>query len=278
MENSEENRALVAFTTLAPLSVGGLVGLLLLPSQGPAAALNLGGVILLVVGVLALGASFLHLGRPFRAYRAIVRLGTSWLSREVVLFGLFLLGLALFCIAGQAQTLVGWVAAALGLIALLSTGGVYHLESRPAWNHWGTTINFAVGGLSAGVLLGLFVASLVGSVSGAGAATVVAALCLVLSVLISWTRSSIAAKQKDAPAGLGRWTLAVRVVGAILALVLAVVGAWAVAWIPAALAELADRISFFYNVVPVSPARQIGVPRFQPVPWPQESTSQRHAG
>ena len=43
----------------------------------------------LAVGLLALGASTLHLGRPLYAFRAIIGLRTSWLSREIAAFGLF---------------------------------------------------------------------------------------------------------------------------------------------------------------------------------------------
>ena len=38
---------------------------------------------------LALGASVLHLGRPQYAFRAVLGLRTSWLSREALGFGLF---------------------------------------------------------------------------------------------------------------------------------------------------------------------------------------------
>ena len=42
-----------------------------------------------VFGLLALGASTLHLGRPHLAWRAVLGLRSSWLSREIVAFGLF---------------------------------------------------------------------------------------------------------------------------------------------------------------------------------------------
>jgi len=41
------------------------------------------------LGMLALAASILHLGRPLYAFRAILGLRTSWLSREILAFGLF---------------------------------------------------------------------------------------------------------------------------------------------------------------------------------------------
>jgi formate dehydrogenase iron-sulfur subunit len=46
-------------------------------------------LVALMLGLLALGASTLHLGRPLYAWRAFVGLKTSWLSREIIAFGLF---------------------------------------------------------------------------------------------------------------------------------------------------------------------------------------------
>jgi formate dehydrogenase iron-sulfur subunit len=46
-------------------------------------------LVALLLGFLALGASTMHLGRPFEAWRSFVGLKTSWLSREIIVFGLF---------------------------------------------------------------------------------------------------------------------------------------------------------------------------------------------
>jgi Fe-S-cluster-containing dehydrogenase component/DMSO reductase anchor subunit len=43
----------------------------------------------LLLGLLALGASTLHLGRPQYAFRGMIGLRHSWLSREILTFGLF---------------------------------------------------------------------------------------------------------------------------------------------------------------------------------------------
>ena len=43
----------------------------------------------LAFGLLALGVSVVHLGRPQHAYRAVIGLRHSWLSREILAFGLF---------------------------------------------------------------------------------------------------------------------------------------------------------------------------------------------
>jgi DMSO reductase anchor subunit len=46
-------------------------------------------LVALLLGLLGFGASTLHLGRPLYAWRSFVGLKTSWLSREIIVFGLF---------------------------------------------------------------------------------------------------------------------------------------------------------------------------------------------
>jgi Fe-S-cluster-containing dehydrogenase component/DMSO reductase anchor subunit len=46
-------------------------------------------LVTLLLGFLALGSSTMHLGRPLEAWRSFVGLKTSWLSREIIIFGLF---------------------------------------------------------------------------------------------------------------------------------------------------------------------------------------------
>jgi formate dehydrogenase iron-sulfur subunit len=84
---------LVVMLVLTQLSVGAFAAGLLLarslddPLAGtlrPIHALNALGF-----GLLALAASTLHLGRPRYAFRAVLGLRHSWLSREIVAFGVF---------------------------------------------------------------------------------------------------------------------------------------------------------------------------------------------
>jgi Fe-S-cluster-containing dehydrogenase component len=57
-------------------------------------------IIALASTLLGLAGSFLHLGRPRKAWRAFLGLRRSWLSREIVVFGLFaLLAIASTCSA-----------------------------------------------------------------------------------------------------------------------------------------------------------------------------------
>ena len=83
--------SVISFTTLLGASQGLVVTLAVLRLIGMEIAmlpaLLLTAVVLLVV---SLGASFLHLGHPERAWRAAAMWRTSWLSREVILLPLFI--------------------------------------------------------------------------------------------------------------------------------------------------------------------------------------------
>jgi formate dehydrogenase iron-sulfur subunit len=83
---------LAVMLVLTQLSVGAFVVdfvLRLLTDRATGALPAFDAVVAAAAGVVALGASVLHLGRPQYAYRAVIGLRHSWLSREVVAFGAF---------------------------------------------------------------------------------------------------------------------------------------------------------------------------------------------
>ena len=119
----------------------------------------------LVFGLLALVASTFHLGRPRYAYRAVVGLRHSWLSREIVAFGLFA-GLAVFYAAArwllpeslEANVIrpAGIAVVAAGMIGVCCSILIYQQTGRVFWNGFNTSVKF----LSTMVILGLSVALL----------------------------------------------------------------------------------------------------------------------
>jgi formate dehydrogenase iron-sulfur subunit len=110
---------LVFMLVLTQLSVGAFVVEFLLRRLFPqlASARAYHAVIALAAGLLALGASVFHLGRPKYAFRAVIGLRTSWLSREILAFGAF---------AGAAAAYAAFVWS--GRLA-----AVLHLPALPAW-------------------------------------------------------------------------------------------------------------------------------------------------
>lgn len=118
----------------------------------------------LTLGTLVMGLSILHLGRPKRAWRAILHLRTSWLSREILFTGLFL-GLAgiQMLFLPQARVLA-WLAGIMGFLGLLAIDRIYRvaLKVQP-WNlHSGSAL------LTGFYLLG-FLGELPWLIYGAGA-------------------------------------------------------------------------------------------------------------
>jgi len=110
----------------------------------------------LAVGLAALGASVFHLGRPLYAFRAVIGLRTSWMSREIIAFGLF----ALLAMAYATATLLrfgthsdtarqlheglAWTVAGLGVIGIACSAMIYHATRRAWWTLSLTGFKFAM--------------------------------------------------------------------------------------------------------------------------------------
>ena len=98
--------------------------------------------------VVGLGASIFHLGRPLGAWRAFLNLRRSWMSREIVVFGMFpplligALALALGTPASSPARFFSVLRAGLeagapliGLLGVFCSAMIYHDTQRPLW-HW----------------------------------------------------------------------------------------------------------------------------------------------
>jgi DMSO reductase anchor subunit len=162
-----KERSLVAFTLLAQMAVGafwtlGAVHLWAARGTGMADRALLGIPALMLLAILA---SFLHLGAPRNAWRVLANLRSSWLSREVLFTLLFTAASGL--VAGlqwlhwgsvAMRDVLAWVAALLGLALIVSMANAYRLRTVPGWNTWTTPASFFItagllGGLAAGAML-----------------------------------------------------------------------------------------------------------------------------
>jgi DMSO reductase anchor subunit len=162
-------------------------------------------------------ASFLHLGHPERAWRALSQWRSSWLSREAVL-ALAAVPVALgFAAAGtiagagaalwQPAFAVG--AAAVAVATVIATSKIYAtLRAVPAWhNPWVTPGYLACAGLS-GVLLLQGLVAIVGQAAGALAATSTAAAVVAGAIKLAYWRSidrAPPAATAESATGLGRF-------------------------------------------------------------------------
>jgi Fe-S-cluster-containing dehydrogenase component/DMSO reductase anchor subunit len=148
---------LVAMLVLTQLSVGAFVaGLALQWTLSPdkwQAMQQVHSLSALVVGLVALLASTLHLGRPQFAYRAILGIGHSWLSREIVAFGIFA-GLAgiyaavTFTVArsggifGQAFEILPLLVSLSGVVGVGCSVMIYVVTQREFWSLLQTGMKF----------------------------------------------------------------------------------------------------------------------------------------
>jgi DMSO reductase anchor subunit len=124
-------------------------------------------------GLLAMGASVLHLGRPRYAYRAVIGFRHSWLSREVVAFGAFT-GLAAAYAGGvawgrpivgsAALGAVGWLAAASGLTGVACSVLIYSTTHRSSWPTRAVSAKFGLTAAICGAVAVAWVELLGGSV------------------------------------------------------------------------------------------------------------------
>jgi DMSO reductase anchor subunit len=115
-----------------------------------------GSLALLAAG---LAASFFHLGRPERAWRAAAMWRTSWLSREVIVLPGFMVCVALYASGHRfgwpASTLaIGAAGVVLCLALFLCTGMVYAcLKFLQEWHTPLTVINYLLLGCASGLTL-----------------------------------------------------------------------------------------------------------------------------
>jgi DMSO reductase anchor subunit len=149
--------SLVWMTTLIQLSVGSLIVALV---SGSANCIAL--TLIFALTAFALNISVFHLGRPAYAWRALKMWRRSWLSREVLLFGLFFLSLA-------ALTSASWLSAGgllphdasvlavlrvaapmIGIAGLFASARLYLVPARPAWNTNHTPTDFMLSALLLG--------------------------------------------------------------------------------------------------------------------------------
>jgi len=170
---------LILMLVLTQASVGAVVADQSLARLGVAALgddlVHRGAAFLL--GLLGIAAAVFHLGRPRYAYRAWIGLRTSWLSREIVAFGLFAALASLYAAApllswlgiGWPRAFDSWLAAgvvATGLAGVICSAMIYASTNRPFWGLAWTLPKFLLTGAVLGLPLSLLISLLSAARSG----------------------------------------------------------------------------------------------------------------
>jgi len=130
------------------------------------------------MGLLALASSILHLGRPHLAFRAVLGFKKSWLSREIIAFGLFAQLAILYALCywfepveqiitvlffgGKPFHILSLSVITTGVLGMLCSVMVYRDTKRPFWDNHLTTIKF----LATSIILGFATIFLTSTVLG----------------------------------------------------------------------------------------------------------------
>ena len=117
--------SLAVFTFAAATLIGLFAGHVL-------GAVELGVPLFLGIALPSMALSALHLGRKGRAWRAVLGLRTSWLSREIVAYSAFVGLGALHLLSAPAAPALGPTALVLGALALVAMDRVYGVVRLPA--------------------------------------------------------------------------------------------------------------------------------------------------
>ena len=162
----KQNWSLVFFTTLAEWSVGLILCLNWAASYNtnPGLVFETGLslknpvlVALIFIGAATL-SSFLHLGNPANAPKALNNLSGSWLSREILAIGIYTLSLLFVLILAMTSDRSDYLKFLLalssfsGLALLWMMIRIYLIATIPAWNSWYTPVSFVATALSLGLI------------------------------------------------------------------------------------------------------------------------------
>ena len=192
--------SVVIFTTVAGAAQGLVVTLALAALAGLPLSPGFLGASLIVAEVMlliGLGASFGHLGRPERAWRAAMMWRTSWLSREVIVLPAFIAVVALWWWTLRLGHAVAWLPLLAVLLAALlwyCTAMIYAcLRFIQEWAQPLTPVNFTLIGLCSGLVLASALAAFAGEqalLSVTGPAALVLTLAAGVTRLLSLRRNA----------------------------------------------------------------------------------------
>jgi sulfite dehydrogenase (quinone) subunit SoeC len=187
--------SVILFTTIAGAAQGLVVALALVMLVGWPVAAGFASKVLIIAELMllvGLGASFAHLGRPERAWRAVLMWRSSWLSREVIVLPLFMVLVALWWLVLRSGANPWPLPLLLVLVAGLlwwCTAMIYAcIRFIQEWAQPLTLVNFSLIGLSSGGLLACALAA----VAGQGAFLRAAGPCALGLTLLAWATRVLA--------------------------------------------------------------------------------------
>jgi formate dehydrogenase iron-sulfur subunit len=165
---ASQHMPLVVMLVLTQLAAGAFAVDALLTAMSGGAGLSsqvarYHSALALALGILALGAATLHLGRPLYAFRAFIGLRHSWMSREIVIIGGFVGCAVLYSLLlwvpdvfehtlgipklvgvplAQVVQAVSGTTAVLGVLTVICSAMIYISTHRMFWDATSTMVKF----------------------------------------------------------------------------------------------------------------------------------------
>lgn len=230
--------SLALFTLIASTLVGLVAGAV-------SGRLNLGAGSFVGLAGLGFVLATAHLGRPLRAVRAVLNLRRSWLSREIVLLGLFAGLTTVYLLLEPHTEALGVAVVALGLTTLYATDRVYSVVAGA-----GRPFLHSAGVLWTGLLLTGILAELLW----------LAYLVFVLKLGLyvgRRARGVVAGLPPRAHLAIPRILVGIFLPSALLIIRPEIAPAWPVAFV--LLGELIDRCEYYDDLETESPARRMAL-------------------
>lgn len=147
-----EQWALLIFTISMQAAIGGTLILALFYKNLKASSndiiktYKLPLIVISVISLIGLGASFAHLGTPTNAFNTILGFGSSWMSREIVFTGAFIglicLTTVLVIFQKKINNILLIAAAVIGLIDVYCMAAIYANTFISSWRHANTFLSF----------------------------------------------------------------------------------------------------------------------------------------
>jgi Fe-S-cluster-containing dehydrogenase component len=223
--------SLVAFTLIVPALAAWFAGGLRIPDRAPPV------LPFAAIAAVAFLLSASHLGRPARAWRALLGIGSSWLSREIAATGAFFLTAAIWLIQPRPPDGLGLAAVLLAVLACVAMDGVYMAiprQGRRGIHGAEVTLNFLLlAGIAAGVPA-------------------------LVQAIAAPTLVPLAARWRNGALGMPVPLAILRVTLLLLAVFGATVGwPWTVVFVAAFASAAIDRTAFYETAEPSSPAGRL---------------------
>mgnify|MGYP001212021834 CR=1 FL=1 len=156
--------ALLIFTICLQAAIGGALMLTIfykkistLDAKKSFQAMKLPLIAVAVLTVVGLGASFAHLGTPTNALNTLRNFGSSWMSREIVFTGLFIIAVFVTLGLALAKKKVSFpallITSIIGLIDIFCMASIYTNSLVSGWNSVNTFTSFYGSALIIGPVL-----------------------------------------------------------------------------------------------------------------------------